>query len=188
MKKALALNLGLLSLLCLFLLILSVLGFRVVISQSLGHHNYIINVLMILECWGKTGFFKNTKKPFFLKRSCRKFYEATIAFFFTLFVFFAFYAIKGKVPDTITFIQGIFFIVVFSFIYFFIEHVLYKYKWSRYSMGRRLLIEAIRKGEKKFYRPDWDLQLEDEGSDLWKEINDIPGSEKLQPLKESKPL
>jgi len=55
-------------------------------------------------------------------------------------------------------------------------------------MGRRLLIEAIRKGEKKFYRPDWDLQLEDEGSDLWKEINDIPGSEKLQPLKESKPL
>ncbi|KYK34620.1 MAG: hypothetical protein AYK18_13895 [Theionarchaea archaeon DG-70] len=106
MKKALALNLGLLSLLCLFLLILSVLGFRVVISQSLGHHNYIINVLMILECWGKTGFFKNPKKPFFLKRSCRKFYEATIAFFFTLFVFFAFYAIKGKVPDTITFIQG----------------------------------------------------------------------------------
>lgn len=165
-----SINFALASLLSLFLLVLSGLGFRVVVSQSLGHHNYVLNVLMILDCWNKTRFYKNPKKPCFLKESCRQFYEITIAFFVTLFFFYVFYAFEGKAPDTVSFKQVLVFFVIFLLLFISIGK-LYRWKWGMYATKRRLFMAALRKSKGEFCKYDnWDEDLENENSDLWKDI------------------
>ncbi|KYK37645.1 MAG: hypothetical protein AYK18_09365 [Theionarchaea archaeon DG-70] len=170
-------NFALASLLSLFLLGLSALGFGVVISQSLGHHNYILNVLMILDCWKKTRFYKNPKKPCFLKKSCRQFYEITIAFFGILFVYYAFFPSDGKIPDTVSFGQVLLLIVIFLSLFASIEK-LYQWKWEIYSIKRRLFMAALRKSKGEFCKYDnWDEQLENKNSQLWKDIRAKLGSD-----------
>lgn len=163
----------------LFLLILSVLGFGVVISQSLGFQNYIMNVLMILNYWKKTGFYKDPKKPFFLKRSYRYFYEITIWFFMAFSLFFAYQFLSQNLDPTgllykvlISIPFRAFLIILLMAAPFLIEMVLYRRRWKKYSMKRLLLIKALRNGI-GLYQPDWDKQFEEKDSNLWKKIKKV---------------
>lgn len=125
-----------------FLLILSVLGFQMVISQSLGHLDYIINVLMILGHWGKTGFFKGLEKPFFLKRSYRYFFEITTAFFIMLSLFYVILLIlnptKKQYGFSILLLLLLSFVLVFISAFWFIEEVLYSSLHARDRWERKL--------------------------------------------------
>ena len=160
-------------LISIFLLIFSVLGFRVVIALSLGHQSYIINVLMILDYWNKTGFYKDPKKPFFFKRSYRNFYEVTIALFTALSLF---YALQICAPGMSIYGYLALSIAMLIIVFLFIEKVLYRCCWRKYSEKRYLLIKALRKSKGGFYRHNWDDQLENEDSDLWKKIGQKPES------------
>ena len=162
-------------LLSIFLTILSVLGFRVVISQSLGHMNYILNVLMILDFWKKTCFYKDPIKPFFLKNSYRNFFEITIGFFVVLSLFYTYRILnftEQSCEHSIPLLLLIVLIVVFAFVFMFIEKVLYRLKWQVYTEKRKSLIRALRRSKGGFCQPDWDEQLEDKNSDLWKKIKE----------------
>ncbi len=180
-------NLGIALLLSIFLLAFSWLGFKVVISQSLGHLNYILNVLMILDRWNKTGFYKDPKKPFFLKRAYRNFYEYIIGFFAVLSLFYIFQIFNlTKQRRDILFspLLMILFIAVPFIVFYFIENVLYRCKWKKYTEKRKLLIKALRKSKKRLFQPDWDEQFEDMESELWEKIKDEITSEELQSLEE----
>jgi len=71
-------NLGPILLLALFGLILSVVGFFIVIALSLGHQNYIMNVVVILCCWGKSEFYRDWKKPVHYKEWHRLFLKSLL--------------------------------------------------------------------------------------------------------------
>lgn len=157
-------NLGIALLLSIFLLAFSWLGFKVVISQSLGHLNYILNVLMILDQMNEIEFYKDPKKPFFLKRAYRNFYEYIIGFFVVLSLFYVFQIFNlAKQPRDILFsaVLVILLIAVPFIVFYFIENVLYRCKWQSYAWKRKDLIKDLRNG-KKHYKPDWDTQLESE--------------------------
>ncbi|MBU7026020.1 MAG: hypothetical protein HXS48_03685 [Theionarchaea archaeon] len=71
-------------LLSVFGLILSVIGFSMVIAFSLGHKNYIMNIVTILYTWDMKEFYKDWEKPFHFKRVHRWFFETTFALFLIL--------------------------------------------------------------------------------------------------------
>jgi hypothetical protein len=63
--------------------------FMMVIALSLGHKNRTMNILIILDYWKKTGFFKDSRKPFHFKVVFLLYFEITIAFFAVLSLYFA---------------------------------------------------------------------------------------------------
>lgn len=71
-----------------FGLILSALGFFMVIALSLGHQNYIMNIVVILDHWDEKKFYKDPEKPFHFKTVHRWIFEFTTALFVVLFLFY----------------------------------------------------------------------------------------------------
>ncbi|KYK33841.1 MAG: hypothetical protein AYK19_12800 [Theionarchaea archaeon DG-70-1] len=71
-------------LLVLFGLILSVVGFHIVVALSLGHQNYIMNIAVILYCWKKTEFYRDWEKHVHYKKWHQRFFEISIALFAVL--------------------------------------------------------------------------------------------------------
>lgn len=69
-------------------LVLSVIGFLIVIALSLGHQNYIMNIVVILNKWGKTEFYRDWHKPIHYKTVHRWFFEINIALFGVLLLFY----------------------------------------------------------------------------------------------------
>ncbi len=67
--------------------ILSVIGFLIVIALSLGHQNYIANIVVILVHWNKQRFYKDWEKPLHYKEVHRRFFEIAIALFLMLLLF-----------------------------------------------------------------------------------------------------
>ena len=165
-------NLSLAFFLSFFLLIFSILGFMVAISQTLGHKNHILNVLMILDYWNMTGFFKDPKKPFHLKRSYRYFYEITIAFFVALSIFYVSEILNPIEEPNKLFILIPILIGVFIFVCCFIEKVLYRCYWEEHILKRNLLIEALRKSTGgQYYCPNWDELFENEDPIFWNKVD-----------------
>ena len=74
-------------LLAFFGLILSVVGFHIVIALSLGHQNYILNVVVILYRWKKSFFYRDWEKGVHYKVWHRYFFETIIALFLVLLLF-----------------------------------------------------------------------------------------------------
>lgn len=74
-------------LLVFFGLILSVVGFFIVIAFSLGHQNYIMNVVVILLCWKKSIFYRDWEKGVHYKEWHRYFFEIIFALFAVLLIF-----------------------------------------------------------------------------------------------------
>jgi hypothetical protein len=140
--------------LSLFALIFSVFGFMIAISQSLGHKNHLMNVLVILNYWEKTGFHKDPEKPFHFKTVYIWFYAAAIIFFAVLSGF----NLRLILLELI--ILGIMvFIVIFIF---------YLSICRKEFKKRNVFLKTLRKTKESIYHPDWDHWFEDK--EIWREI------------------
>ncbi|KYK37159.1 MAG: hypothetical protein HXS46_18755 [Theionarchaea archaeon] len=135
-------NLGPILLLALFGLILSVVGFFIVIALSLGHQNYIMNVVVILCCWGKSEFYRDWKKPVHYKEWHRLFFEITIALFAALslfYIFLAWFSLEVFVERPI---YAAPFIIIWVVIFALIEK-LYRWKWKGEFENRKEVIKRL---------------------------------------------
>ena len=74
-------DLGLIVLLAFFGFVLSVIGFLIVVALSLGHQNYIMNIVVVLDHWEAKEFYKDYAKPLHYKIVHRWFFEIIIALF-----------------------------------------------------------------------------------------------------------
>lgn len=158
--------------LCTFILIFSILGFLMVIALSLGHKNYIMNILVILNYWNKTGFYKDPEKPFHFKVVYRWLYEATIAFFAALTSLFVLLCLEPPATDLeLSYEHAILFVGVF-FAVLAIMKGLYKLKWEKAFTDRDKFIRALQECKRSVYREDWDQWLSKKKSGFWKEIKD----------------
>jgi hypothetical protein len=158
------------SLLIFFILILSVLGFQLVIALSLGHENYLMNIEMILNYWNKTGFYKDPEKPFHFKVVYRKFFETTISLFLALLVFCVLYICKILVlPHDHVILLTTGFLTLFILIFIVVERV-YKFKWKKEFDLREEFIKKIRSCKKGVYQYNWDQQFRKKDSKLWRKI------------------
>jgi len=142
--------------LVLFGLILSVLGFLVVVAVSVGYEQYMLYIVMVFYSWNKMEFFRHSTKPVHFRTVHRCFYEITTAFFAVLSLFEVFQA-------------QISFMLVFIAIFFTIE-VLYQLFWKRYSKDRWLFTDILREDTKGEYRNDWEKWFRDPDKDFWRKI------------------
>ena len=161
-----SLNYGLALTLSTFVFIFSMLGFFMVIALSLGHKNYIMNILVILEFWNKTGFYKDPQKPFHFKIVYRWLYEITISFFAALSFFFAsriWPTISEKVlsllyrvwriPSSLD--DAILFFLVFAIFTTGIK-LYYLICLRKHFRNRDEFIAALQRSKGGIYRLDWD--------------------------------
>ena len=150
-----------------FGLILSVFGFMVVVAQSLGHHNYIMNIVTICYRWNVLEFYANPKKPVYYKRVHRWFFEITIALFI---VFSLVYGYRAWTAGPLFHEHRIWLIVVFIIIPFVIEG-LYLLRWRKYSNERNDFKKTLRNDTEGIYRKDWDKWFRDPSfPEFWKKI------------------
>lgn len=163
-------NRGIALSLCTFILIFSILGFLMVIALSLGHKNYIMNILVILNYWNKTGFYKDPEKPFHFKVVYRWLYEATIAFFAALTSLFVLLCLNATAPK-LSYEHAILFVGVF-FAVLAIMKQLYKLKWEKAFKDRDTFIRTLQECKRSVYREDWDQWFSKKKSGFWKEIKD----------------
>lgn len=132
-------NPGPILLLTIFGFILSVIGFFMVIAFSLGHQNYIMNVVVILCCWEKSEFYRDWEKPVHYKTWHRLFFEITITLFATLSLYYLSQA-WGRLA--IIHENLILTIVAFVIIFVLIE-VLYRSKWKKEFDNRKEVIKEL---------------------------------------------
>lgn len=159
--------------LALFGLILSVLGFLVVITLTLGHLHHITDIVMIFYRWDKMEFYTHPKKPVYFMNIHRYFYEITIALFLALFLFY----IR----------KHWFWLIVALIISVFIE-VSYRCKWKKYSDECWRLEKALKNDTKGRYRKDWNTWFRDPDSPNFRNaiVEDAEEMGFLLPLEESR--
>jgi len=147
-------NLGFILLLSLFGIALSVIGFFMVIALSLGHQNYIMNVVVILHYWKKSEFYRDWEKPVHYKDWHRLFFEITIALFAALslfYIFLAWFSLEVFIEHPI---YAAPFIIIWLVIFAIIEK-LYQRKWKGEFDKRKEVIKALfPRFQKKIDDPD----------------------------------
>ncbi|KYK34615.1 MAG: hypothetical protein AYK18_13870 [Theionarchaea archaeon DG-70] len=153
--------------LALYGLILSVFGFMIVIALSLGHHNYIMNIVTICYRWDVMEFYANPGKPVFLKRVFRYLYEITSALFGALLLFYVF-----RAWTFLAVFRGylIWLLMLFAIIIIFaaLEGLLYRRKWSKHVTERKDFVKTLRNDTGGIYRKEWDIWFKK--PEYWKEI------------------
>lgn len=139
-------------LLALFGLILSVFGFLIVITLSLGFDYHMSDVVMIYYFWDRTEFFRYPKKPIFFMDIHRYFYEITIALFAVLSLYHA-----HQICDLLELFheKPFLHIVAFFAIIIFIEW-LYRRRWPKYFGYIRQFMNVLRDDIEGTYRKDRD--------------------------------
>lgn len=163
------LNYGLALTLSIFVFIFSILGFFMVIALSLGHKNYIMNILVILEFCNKTGFYKDPQKPFHFKIVYRWFYEITISFFAALSFFFAsrvWPTISEKVLSVLyrvwripsSYGDAVLSILAFA-LTIFVFKLYYLICLGKHFKKRNEFIAALQRSKGGIYRLDWDTLI-----------------------------
>lgn len=149
-------------LLSVFGLILSVIGFSMVVAFSLGHKNYIMNIVTILYTWNMKEFYKDWEKPFHFKRVHRWFFEATFALFFILCVMLSLryvfqgsvtfeellfrYPIVSVIPGKVLFRYPTFLVIPAFFIVLGFVEELYQWKLEGEFKARREFIRMLHEG------------------------------------------
>lgn len=129
-------NFGLTLVLSLFGLILSAIGFLTVVALSLGHQNYIMNIVTILKEWNATKFYKDYEKPVHYKIVHRWFFEIAISLFLVLSLFF--------VSQIYTFpksLLGPLFLLVVGIITIIVIKALFRLTWQKAFDSRSQFIE-----------------------------------------------
>ncbi len=143
-------NLVLILLVVLFALVLSIIGFMVVIATSLGYEHYISDIVIIVYRWNKVEFYDHPKKPVHFANVHRMFFEFTVSLFFTLLLF-----VLSSKYDFLHLLREAFWFFIFFIIVFFAIETLYEFTWFDYFSEswqfNRLLKDDIR----GFYRKDW---------------------------------
>lgn len=150
-------------LLSLFGLLLSVIGFMVTVSLSLGYDHYIGDITMILYYWDKMEFYRHPGKPATFRDVHRKFYEITIAFFAVLILF---YLSRDWTFLVLFREQSALLIVIFIIIYAVIE-VLYQWKWEKYATECSRFKKALQYDFEGKYRQDqeeWETWFKKRGA------------------------
>ena len=97
-------NYGPILLLVLFGLILSVIGFLIVVATVLGYDHYITDIVMIVYHWDKMEFYKHPGKPVRFSAVHRWFYELATALFVALFIYYANHKFNWPVIAFIVFV------------------------------------------------------------------------------------
>lgn len=161
-----------------FGLVLSVIGFFIVVSQSLGHRNYIMNIVTICYYWDVLEFYADPKKPVYYKVTHRWLFEITIALFAVLCIAFGYLALTH---NRLSCEYWILLIAISVFFSFFIDR-LYQERWRRYSRERGDFISALRNDTEGVYRSDWNKWFKD--PEFWKEIIENARKEKTLELHE----
>ncbi|MGD2246824.1 MAG: hypothetical protein PVF58_00340 [Candidatus Methanofastidiosia archaeon] len=132
-------NPGSILLLSLFGIALSVIGFFMVIAFTLGHQNYIMNVVVILYCLEKSEFYRNWEKPVHYKMWHRLFFEITIALFVALSLYNGYQVWE---PLIIFHHNPHWLIVLFVIFFGFIEG-LFHWRWQGEFDKRKEVIKAL---------------------------------------------
>jgi hypothetical protein len=155
-------------LLSLFGLLLSVVGFMVVITLSLGYSHYISDITIILYYWEKMEFYRHPKKPFSFREVHQRFFEIAIALFAMLSIFYAYYAYHGsensaycahhkceyKTLPALTLEQVALLATAFVVIFVFVE-LLYRWRWEKYDTEHSLFRKALQYDFDGKYRDEW---------------------------------
>lgn len=144
-------------LLALFGLLLSVLGFLVVIALSLAYGYYITEIVLILYRWNTMEFFSPPKKPFSFMNVQRYFFEITIAFFAVLLLFLASQTWGSLLPfhEHPMWCVGVFVIISV------IAELLYRSRWRKYVKDNWRFMAALRNDSTGIYRDNWDTWFKD---------------------------
>lgn len=157
-------NSGLSLVLALFGLILSVVGFFIIVALSLGHQNYIMNVVVILKCWKKSEFYRDWEKPVHYKDWHRLFFEITITLFAVLCLHFGYH------PDAASLSRSIWLAIASIAIFIHIE-MLFRLKWKKEFDYRNEVIKILFPTfKRKIVNPN------QEASDIEKEIENLCNS------------
>lgn len=130
---------GLTLVLVLFGLILSVLGFQVMIALSLGYDHHISDIVMVFYYWNKMEFYRHPEKPFHFMRAFRHIYEITIALFAALSFYYGYQAwdIFSVFHDRLILPFLVFWLVLLH------TYILYRWKWEGYFKNIRRFKKAL---------------------------------------------
>jgi len=143
-------DLGPMLLLALFGLILSVLGFLVVIALTLGYAHHIMDIVMIFYYWDAMEFYRHPKKPVHFMDAHRCFYEITIALFAVLLLFYL-----SQAWDAIAlFHKHWILLIAFALIFAVIEG-LYRLRWKEHFSKCWRFINALQNDFEAKYRDNW---------------------------------
>ena len=107
------------------------------IALSLGHQNYIMNIVVILDYLGKTRFYKDWKKPLHYKTVHRWFFEITVALFAVLLLL---YGSKDWASLAFLHEHPISFLLVLIIIFVHIE-ILFRFTWKKAFDDRERFIK-----------------------------------------------
>lgn len=129
---------------------LSVIGFLVVVSTSLGYLHYIADITMIVYHWDKMEFYKHPGKPIRFGDVHRWLYEITTALFLTLLLYYiGLCYIDNNLLRLLLSVLA--FIATLSFIQLF-----YWLRWSKYFDECWKFARILKDDTEGRYRSDWD--------------------------------
>lgn len=138
-------------------LILSIIGFFIVITLSLGYEHHISDIYMIFYRWDKMEFYRHPSKPFYFLDLHRWFFEITITLFSVLLISYGYQGLTSRAPS-----HG--FLAVLTVMFVIIAYgidKLYQIKWVRYVKECWDFEKALRNDTEGTYRKDWDTWFKD---------------------------
>ena len=141
--------------LSIFVLILSVLGFMMVIALSLAYEHHIMDAIMVFYYWDKMEFYRHPGRPFIFVSVLRRFYEVTTSIFVVLSLFCAF---QDGTSSEVSYVHLILLILIFTITLIFIEMV-YRCRWKKYFADNWRFKRTLQNDTTGFYRQDWNRQL-----------------------------
>jgi len=148
---------SLISALALFGLILSGMGFLVIIDASLGYIHYITDIVMIYYYWDTMEFYRHPAKPVHFVKLLLYFYEIMTVFFAVLFLFYAPQIWTSLAPFHE---HPILICVTFIVIYTGMEG-LYQLKWKEYFVENWYFIRILRSDIEGYYWSEWKAWFKD---------------------------
>ncbi len=149
------LNFAPILILSLFGLVLSVIGFLVVISTELGYEHYITDIVMIVYYWDKIEFYSHAKKPIRFRIAHRLLYSFTIVLFAAIFAFFTLQIVVSTL-----FYRNLILVLVILIGFPLIEAI-YRWRWEWYFEEGRLFNNILKNDTEGIYREDWDRWFKD---------------------------
>ncbi|KYK34626.1 MAG: hypothetical protein AYK18_13925 [Theionarchaea archaeon DG-70] len=142
--------------LVIFGLVLSVLGFQVMISLSLGYDHHITDIIMIFYYWDRMEFYRHPGKPFLFMSALRYFHEITIVLFAALTLYYGYLAWERL---AVFHNQPVWLIGISLIIFAHVEG-LYRWRWEEYIKDNWRFARALRKDTERRYE-DWDKWFKD---------------------------
>ena len=143
--------------LALFGLILSEMGFVVIIDASLGYIHYITDIVMIYYYWDTMEFYTHPAKPVYFTKLLLFFYEFMSALFAVLYLL---YASQIWIPYQLFQEYLILLPLVFGIILTGMEG-LYRLRWRRYFMENWDFVRTLKSDVEGYYRSEWETWFKD---------------------------